>query len=114
MNKRTAIHLLTTGASLLLINLLIVAGTLSAEAQGAGTAYVLTIDDAIGPATRDHVIRTIEQAERDGAELVVIRMNTPGGLDASMRDIIRTILAAKVPVATWVAPAGSRAASAGR
>ncbi len=113
MNKRTAIHLLTTGASLLLINLLIVAGTLSAEAQGAGTAYVLTIDDAIGPATRDHVIRTIEQAERDGAELVVIRMNTPGGLDASMRDIIRTILAAKVPVATWVAPAGSRAASAG-
>jgi membrane-bound serine protease (ClpP class) len=58
-------------------------------------------------------VRNITRAEKDGVELVVLRLNTPGGLDASMRDIIRKILASEVPVVTWVAPAGSRAASAG-
>src|SRR6056297_1971485 len=80
---------------------------------GAGKAYLLTVDDAIGPATRDYIVRGIEQAEDDQAELVILKLNTPGGLDASMRDIIRKILASEVPVATWVAPPGSRAASAG-
>lgn len=89
------------------------ADTAPALEPAGGTAFVLTVDDAIGPATRDHIVRGITRAEREGAELVVLRMNTPGGLDASMRDIIRKILAADVPVATWVAPAGSRAASAG-
>ena len=82
-------------------------------APGEGKAYVLTVDDAIGPATRDYIVRSIEQAEEEQAELVVLRLNTPGGLDASMRDIIRKFLASEVPVVTWVAPAGSRAASAG-
>jgi hypothetical protein len=71
------------------------------------------VDDASGPATRDYIVRGIERAETEQAELVVLRLNTPGGLDASMRDIIRKILASRVPVATWVAPPGSRAASAG-
>lgn len=83
------------------------------EADTERRGYILTVDDAIGPATRDHIVRNITRAEKDGAEVVVLRLNTPGGLDASMRDIIRKILASEVPVVTWVAPAGSRAASAG-
>src|SRR6056297_1628090 len=83
------------------------------SSAGAGKADLLTVDDAIGRATRDYIVRGIEQAEDDQAELVILKLNTPGGLDASMRDIIRKILASEVPVATWVAPPGSRAASAG-
>ena len=82
-------------------------------AAQAGTAYVLQIDSAIGPATADYIISGIQQAEAEGHSLVVLEIDTPGGLDSAMRDIIKAILASKVPVATFVSPAGSRAASAG-
>lgn len=85
----------------------------SAQEPSQPQAYVLTVADAIGPATRDYIVNGIEQAEEQQARLVVLRLDTPGGLDASMRDIIRSILNAEVPVATWVTPAGARAASAG-
>lgn len=77
------------------------------------TAVVLKFEGAVTPATADYIIRNIEEAAGRGAEIVVIEMDTPGGLDSSMRQIIRAILDSPVPVATYVAPTGARAASAG-
>ncbi|KDM89926.1 NfeD family protein [Photobacterium galatheae] len=79
----------------------------------ADDVWVVTIQGGIGPAVSDFVSREIESAQEKQAKLVILKMDTPGGLDTSMREIIRAITTSSVPVATWVGPAGSRAASAG-
>lgn len=78
-----------------------------------GVAMVLDIQDAIGPATRDFLVRSLKKAAQADAALVIVRLDTPGGLDASTRDIVKAMLGSKVPVAIYVAPTGARAASAG-
>ena len=102
-------------AMLLVLPPMVCAQGASAPAAKAGVApvNVIPIKGAIGPASASFATRGMAQAQKQNAQLIVLEMDTPGGLDAAMRDIIQAILASPVPVATFVYPGGARAASAG-
>ena len=92
--------------------------TLWLLAAGAGTAaagevWVVELDGAITPATARYFTRSLDDAQEAGAAALIVQLDTPGGLDEAMRDMIKAILASRVPVVVYVAPNGSRAASAG-
>lgn len=97
---------IATLAALLLISF-------GAKVNAEGQVVVLEIKGGIGVATADYIISGIEHAEESAAGLIIIDMDTPGGLMAPMRDIIQAILGSSVPVATYVTPDGARADSAG-
>ncbi|HKJ72601.1 MAG TPA: nodulation protein NfeD [Alphaproteobacteria bacterium] len=108
-----------SGGSLLFFVVLILLG-LALHVAGAqpekpagNAAVVLNLDGVVGPATASYVTKGLKSAADKGAPVVILRMDTPGGLDSSMREIIHAILASPVPVVGYVSPSGSRAASAG-
>lgn len=104
------VGLAVLGAALALVSF---AGTGLAQRETAAEAIVLDVSDAIGPATLEYLRQGMDEAERRGAALLILRIDTPGGLDTVMRQIIRDILASPTPVACYVSPSGARAASAG-
>jgi membrane-bound serine protease (ClpP class) len=83
------------------------------DLHASSNIVVLDITGAIGPASADHFTRGLDHADSSSADLVVLRLDTPGGLDKSMRHIIKALLSSPIPVATYVTPQGARAASAG-
>jgi len=98
---------------LVLIGLLLVASIATSVQSESPKIDVITIKGTINPVLVDYVERGIEEAEDSGAEALIIQMDTPGGLDTAMRDIIQLIVNSRVPVVVYVAPSGARAASAG-
>ncbi|MCC5995346.1 MAG: nodulation protein NfeD [Oceanicaulis sp.] len=89
------------------------AGALTQERAGAPVVKTAELTGVIGPANAGYIRRAITRAERAGAGMLIIEMDTPGGLDTTMRDINRAILASEIPVAVFVHPSGARATSAG-
>jgi membrane-bound serine protease (ClpP class) len=81
--------------------------------SGFSSIFKIEIDTAVHPVSSEYIRKTIEKAEQEQAALIIMALDTPGGLDSSMREIIEKILSSKIPVAAYVSPSGARAASAG-
>jgi membrane-bound serine protease (ClpP class) len=108
---------LTRGRRLLLgvvlLSLGVIAAACGSDTREPGQVHVLTWDGIVNPVMERYIDRGIDTAERSDAAAVVLQLDTPGGLDSAMRDVIQRIESSTVPVIVYVAPAGSRAASAG-
>jgi membrane-bound serine protease (ClpP class) len=105
-----AVRLLVSGALALVGGLMLAGG---AGGQGSGTAYSIELSGTIDPATEQWLGQALDDAEEEGAEVAIIRIDTPGGLDSSTREMVKDIIAAPMPVIAYVSPDGARAASAG-
>src|SRR2546426_8139653 len=106
---RFTVSILLSGCLLLSAS----AGFGKSEDSAPGAVYVGTYEGVINPVTAEYFNRILTDAQEAGAAAVVLRLDTPGGLDTSMRLIIKDITASPIPVIVYVAPSGGRAASAG-
>jgi membrane-bound serine protease (ClpP class) len=111
--RRTPAALLALAGALLALTSMAQQGGGEDGGETPAPVMLLEVDGAIGPATTDYLTRAFDDAAEGGYAMVVLRMDTPGGLTAATRDIVQAIRRSPVPVATWVAPEGARAASAG-
>ena len=93
--------------------LTLVSGQAFSQPAPEQTIDIISVSGAIDPQISEYLITRLEEAQEDDVHAAVIQLDTPGGLDVSMRDIVQEILASEVPVVVWVAPRGARAASAG-
>jgi membrane-bound serine protease (ClpP class) len=105
--RRAAVGCLALSAALLSL------ASVRGAAESQPEAVLIPVTGPIGPGTSDFFVRQLEAAEESAAHLVVLRIDTPGGLETAMRDMIQAILGSEVPVIAYVAPSGARAASAG-
>ena len=97
---------------LAIISLLVLVGT-PAHSQEKAPIFAIEVDGIINPATAKFIIQSIDQATENGAQCLIIQLDTPGGLMESMRIIVKKILTSSIPVIVYVSPSGARAASAG-
>lgn len=98
----------------LILTVLLLGSTAVIQAQPAGSRIaVLRITSTINPVLADYIERGIDEAENQGATACIIQIDTPGGLDTAMRDIVQSIVNANIPIVAYVSPSGARAASAG-
>lgn len=113
MHQRTVRATLRAVRILLLLGLISLASTALVTRAAVPTIFILEVKGIINPVSADYVSRGIEEAEEAGATVCIIQMDTPGGLDTAMRDIVQDIVNARIPVVVYVSPSGARAASAG-
>jgi membrane-bound serine protease (ClpP class) len=112
MRARGTIRLLLSALAVLAGSTMLLASA-GAQDQDGGVAYSIELSGTIDPATQEWLGGALEDAASDGAEVAIVRIDTPGGLDTSMREMVQDILAAPMPVIAYVSPNGARAASAG-
>lgn len=88
-------------------------GSGSRAQESSNVIDFIELEGVIDPVSSRYLLRMLDRASSEGSNLVIVQLDTPGGLDISMREMVQKILASRVPVVVWVAPAGARAASAG-
>lgn len=113
LTARAARLALATLAAVAGLMLLLAAAQPAAQPAGAGIAYSIELDGTVDPATERWLGTALEDAAERGAKVAIVRLDTPGGLDTSMRSMVKDIIAAPMPVIVYVSPDGARAASAG-